>query len=101
MPPLFFVVPLCVACSFCFAFPEGQEEGWQEETPSPGFPKATAGARRVEKEPRSWQDPDGRPLPFKSLDEGLEFLKTAKVIERKRIAEGTVNAGQEVKRVPV
>jgi hypothetical protein len=64
----------------------------ESEEPTVGLPKATAGVRRIEKEPRSIPGPDGEPLPFKSLDEVLEFLGTAKVIEKKSIAEGTTGA---------
>ena len=50
--------------------------------------KPSAGARRIEKQPRPWLDPDGKPLPFKSTEEVLEFLQTAKVIKNKKIKEG-------------
>jgi hypothetical protein len=35
-----------------------------------------------------WLDPKGKPLPFASDDELLEFLRTAKVVKRKTIKEG-------------
>jgi len=50
--------------------------------------RPTAGARRVEEQPRPWLDPEGKRLPFKTNDEVLEFLRTAEVIESKKIGEG-------------
>ena len=84
-------LPFCwtlLLCSICLLF-GGQEGGGQEETSANGLPQASAGVRQVEKEPRSWNGPDGKPLPFKSLDEILGFLRTGKVIERKKIGVGT------------
>lgn len=44
---------------------------------------------------RSWKGPDGKPLPFRSDEEILEFLRTAKVVEIKGIPEG-ITAPQKV-----
>jgi hypothetical protein len=44
---------------------------------------------------RTWKGPDGQPLPFKSDEELLDFLKNAKVIEIKGIPEG-ITAPQKV-----
>ena len=65
----------------------------ESEEPTVGLPKATAGVRRIEKEPRSIPGPDGEPLPFRGLDEVLEFLRTAKVIEKKTYWLSTSRAG--------
>jgi hypothetical protein len=77
------LIPLLVVCSFGYSEPSKLEEKSSE-----GFPQATAGVRRIESEPRSWLVPDGKPLLFKSVDEVLGFLRSAKVIEKRHIGEG-------------
>jgi hypothetical protein len=37
---------------------------------------------------RTWFGPDGKPLPFQSDEEALEFLRTAQVVSAKTIGEG-------------
>jgi hypothetical protein len=72
------------------AYGNGLQDGSQEESVSStsGPPQATAGVRRVEQEPRVWEGPDGRPLPFKVPEEILKFLRTAAELERNSIGEG-------------
>ena len=41
---------------------------------------------------RQWPGPDGEPLPFKTLQEVMDFLRTAKVIESQRTEEGITGA---------
>jgi hypothetical protein len=65
----------------------GLQAASQEES-SDESPIVTAGARRVEKEHRVLLNPEGKPLPFKSPEEVLDFLKTAREIERKSVGEG-------------
>ena len=78
------------------AYGNGLRSGSQEESvPSTsGVPQATAGVRRVEKEPRVWEGPDGKPLPFKGPEEILEFLRTAADLEWKSIGEGITGASR-------
>jgi hypothetical protein len=56
-------------------------------------PEAVAGpaapqAADEERADRSWRGPDGRPLPFASDDELLDFLRTADVVESEEIPVG-------------
>lgn len=53
--------------------------------PSAVFAQSAVGA---ESPTRVWIGPDGDPLPFRSQDEVLEFLRTAEVKDRKPAPEG-------------
>jgi hypothetical protein len=43
---------------------------------------------------RQWPGPDGNPLPFRSLDQVLDFLKTARIKEMRRTDEGVTGASR-------
>lgn len=43
-----------------------------------------------------WVDPDGKPLPFQSEDQILEFLKTADVVSEKTITSGGITMPQKL-----
>jgi hypothetical protein len=56
--------------------------------PSEWVEPGPAGAPAGDALPRTWLDKDGNALPFKSDEEILEFMRTAKVIEKKDIGKG-------------
>jgi len=45
-------------------------------------------AAAPEKPRRAWNGPDGNPLPFKSEEELMEFMRTAKVVSMRTIGQG-------------
>ena len=49
------------------------------------LPQLTAGSAGV------WLDPEGKPLPFTSDEEVMEFLRTARVIRFKEVPEGVTH----------
>ncbi len=57
----------------------------QAPTPAPGDAAAQALSSTAQKR---WRDPDGKPLPFTTDAELLEFLRTAKVVSEKRLSGG-------------
>ena len=81
--PLLFFTPMNASATLGTGLQFASQEESLDEPPT-----VTAGARRVEKEHRVLLDPEGKPLPFKSPEEVLDFLKTAREIERKSVGEG-------------
>jgi hypothetical protein len=61
------------------------------QEPTAGPAPAASGEARVAAPAAAmrWTDPDGKPLPFRSEDELLEFLRTAEVKSAKRLAGGS------------
>lgn len=57
-------------------------------TPAQVPPQASGASERV------WIGPDGKPLPFTSDEEVLEFLRTAKVMKMKEIGQGITHPRQ-------
>jgi hypothetical protein len=58
---------------------------WGVLAPSTVFAQSAVG---TEPPARVWIGPDGNPLPFQNDDEVLEFLRTGRVVSRKRAPEG-------------
>ncbi len=54
-------------------------------------PAATAAAPDSYAASRHWTDPQGKPLPFKSEEEMLDFLRTANVVSATRLGGGINN----------
>lgn len=63
------------------------EEFQQPVAEAPQQPQATIGPGPA----HVWIGPDGKPLPFHSDQEVMEFLRTAKVVSMKDIGEGITN----------
>ncbi len=62
---------------------EFQQPASRETAPQTETPPAPAG--------RVWIGPDGKPLPFHSDEEIMQFIKTAKVVSMKDIGTGITN----------
>ncbi|MBI1750406.1 MAG: metallophosphoesterase [Acidobacteria bacterium] len=83
------------------ADPASREESISGETPGGGLdeqqqaqpqrqppPVAAQGAAPAAPAPHFWLDPDGKPLPFKTDEEVMEFMRTAKLVSMKAIGQG-------------
>lgn len=73
-------------------FPVGWLQGQEPATAPPApvqVPPDVSGPT-----PRVWIGPDGKPLPFTSEEEVLDFLRTAKVIKMKEISQGITHPRQ-------
>lgn len=69
------------------------EQQPQQQQQAPPAAAQTAIAPRAAG-PNVWYDPDGKPLPFKTDEEVLEFLRTAKVVSMKTAPKGVTHPRQ-------
>ena len=67
----------------------GLLEDWQQ----PSRPTSSTGTESAQAvapapTPHVWLDPEGKPLPFETDEEVMEFLRTAKVVSMKNVPKG-------------
>ena len=67
---------------------------WRQGQEPAAAPPAHVPAETSAPSPRVWLGPDGKPLPFTSDEEILDFLRTAKVIKMKEISQGITHPRQ-------
>ncbi len=93
-----FLVFLLLMICFAMAFPLQRAAGQQPETQQPAAAQPQAAPAPAQQAPaaavppyRPWIGPDGKPLPFKTDDEVLAYLRDAKIIKEHDTNTGVTN----------
>ncbi|MGE5413075.1 MAG: hypothetical protein ACM3NW_02795 [Syntrophomonadaceae bacterium] len=79
--------PAYLLAGLACAFPLAALAPAPAPEPAP-TPAATAATPESYAATRRWTDPQGKPLPFKSEEEMLDFLRNAKVVSESRLGGG-------------